>query len=453
MALTSRGLPSLVVAALLAGLAVALVAASSRVQRVGGRAVYNDECANGLGEAACLEDQEVAGLPFAYLVDTPGVSVEHYVSPFEDRFLPWVFALDVVLVWGAFLGAWWIARRRFGSARRTFGSVAILGLAVVFGAGCGTAPAKPVPAERPDGRTVEVYFPDPETGRLTQTCPDPTPTTVTFDSVASEGGRLTLVGRAEIEGRGGFGFVRFVREYDRTGIPEPMGPPERPGPYPMNGPPLAEGALAYGATLYRSGRFALRAPEAEVATDTLLFAYECADVDDWVRVPVADVLAGVRVVASEPGAVANPEARGWRGLRLRPDERAVSLGDSVRFVLSFRPPPPEAPFPRPPGWMPPLSPVRGESPSFGESCQWRVERWDGRWTPVPLRWWRDAQDGLYECVAIGNRFIARAERRAAFRLATDAEPGWYRWCLDAHDADGDRQIERAVCSTSFLVTP
>ena len=92
--------------------AVGLVVASANVQRVGGQIVYNNECALGLGEAACLEDREVAGLPFAYLLDTPGISVEHQVGPFEDEFRPWVFVLDVALVWGAPVGAWVLLRRR-----------------------------------------------------------------------------------------------------------------------------------------------------------------------------------------------------------------------------------------------------------------------------------------------------------------------------------------------------
>lgn len=78
--------------------AVGLGAASASVQRVGGQVVYNNECRAGMGEAACLEDREVAGLPFAYLLDTPGISVEHSVGLFEDEFRPLLFALDVALV-------------------------------------------------------------------------------------------------------------------------------------------------------------------------------------------------------------------------------------------------------------------------------------------------------------------------------------------------------------------
>ena len=96
--------------AALAVVAVALVLASARVERVGGQAVYNDECALALGRDACLEDQPVAGLPFAFLVDSPGVSVIHQVGP-EDRFVPWAFAADVALVWLALLALASLARR------------------------------------------------------------------------------------------------------------------------------------------------------------------------------------------------------------------------------------------------------------------------------------------------------------------------------------------------------
>ncbi len=98
------------VSAALAVVAVALVLASARVERVGGQAVYNDECALGFGREACLEDQEVAGLPLAFLIDSPGVSVIHKVG-LEDRFVPWAFAANVAVVWLALLALASLARR------------------------------------------------------------------------------------------------------------------------------------------------------------------------------------------------------------------------------------------------------------------------------------------------------------------------------------------------------
>ena len=97
--------------------AFVLVGASATVQRVGGQAVYNNECRLAWGEAACLVDQEVAGLPFAFLIDTPGVSVEHLVSMFEDRFRPAVFVMDVALVWAVLLGVIDLVRRQTRAAQ------------------------------------------------------------------------------------------------------------------------------------------------------------------------------------------------------------------------------------------------------------------------------------------------------------------------------------------------
>ena len=330
----------------------------------------------------------------------------------------------------------------------------VVACAVSF-CGCRSAPL--VVEGGGGGVVFESYVPDPDTGRLVREL-ERGDVTVVFDSVAVEGGLLTLTGRAEIEGRGGYGSALLVEGYRRTGIPEAPPPPERPGPYPWAGPPLADGALAYGATLYRGGRFALRAPLAEAERDTVLIAY--GEYEDWVRVPVADVVAGRRFWASAPGAVPNPEARGWDGLRLRPTSRQASAGDSVRFVLSYRPPPVQARQPLGSLDLGGLNavPDSGEvrSPSFGTGCLWRVERWAGTpaaggWEAAPEARLRDAPDGLVTCEAIGLAFSARGERREAFRLRPDAAPGRYRWCLDAHVERDGAVAERLVCSTAFVV--
>lgn len=414
--------------------ALVCVAASAGVQRVGGQAVYNDECRLGLGEAACLEDQEVVGLPVAFLVDSPGVSVVHQVSIGEDRFYAWLFALDVVIVWAALAGAWVLVRRRRGAA-----GVALLSAFLV--SGCRSVPH--VVDEGGGHVRVDAYIPDPDTGRLVRGALERGDVTVAFDSVAVRDGLLTVSGTAEIEGRGGYGFARLVRGYDRTGIPEATPPPERPGPYPWAGRPLAEWALAYGATLWRSGRFVLRAPVEEARTDTILVAY--GEVADWVRAPVAELLAGRRFWASAPGAVPNPEARGRDGLTLRAAERTVEPGDSVRFVLAFQPPLSE---------LPPAPRADRFSPEFGSTCLWQLERWDESWDVAPRSWWWTEGGrpvGDEACTLEATMFTEPGERRDAMMLAPEVPSGRYRWCLDTTVVRNDRLFKEPVCSTAFVV--
>lgn len=431
--------PHRFVSALVAlAVSLALVVASGTVQRVGGQAVYNQECRLGLGDAACLEDQEVAGLPIPFLIDSPVTSVVHQVALFEDQFVAWAFVLDVVLVWALLFGLWVLARRQMPVAAL----VAVLALA-----GCRSAPL--IVEEAKGGVIVESYVPDPDTGRLVRGELEQGDVTVAFDAVTVEEGLLTITGRAEIEGRGGYGAALLVEGYARTGIPEGVPLPEREGPYPWAGRPLADGALAYMAQVYRNGRFTLRAPLVEAEADTLLVAY--GNSPDWVRVPVADLLAGRRFWASSPGAVPNPEARPVDGLRLRPVDRRVVPGDSVRFVLSYRPLPPQRELGSLILDSVPAESSTASSPSFGVSCMWRVERWDDGWQAVPLAWWRDTDDVLYGCTAQGIRFTAATERREGLRLRTTAAPGRYRWCLDAHTEQDGRSITRPLCSTAFLV--
>ena len=130
---------------------------------------------------------------------------------------------------------------------------------------------------------VDALGVDPETGLRISGCPEGRDTSVEFSGVEVENGVLTVRGRAVIDGRRGYGFVRFVNGYERTPIPAPPPPPPDGRPYPEDGPPLSADDLAYGTPLYLSGRFVLRAPASEVARDTILIAYECAD---WIRVPV-----------------------------------------------------------------------------------------------------------------------------------------------------------------------
>ncbi|WP_412061221.1 hypothetical protein [Rubrivirga sp. IMCC45206] len=318
--------------------------------------------------------------------------------------------------------------------------VALALLALLAASGCRSTP----PPERGVIGQVSAYYTvEPDTGRLVEGCPDGGPVTVVLDTVAVADDRLTVVGTAEIEGRGGVGWVRFESAWERTGIPAPPEARPRPGPAPWAPPSLPDTALAYGAPLTRSGRFALRAPLAEVRADTLFVAYTCVPSDDWVRIPVADLLAGTRFAASEPGAVPNPEARGVDGLRLL-DPPTASPGDSVRLVLAYRPLAPSTMFPPDPD-----APVR--SPSVGTDCLGRLERWADGWREAPRALWRDPDDDRFGCTAQGLAFDGPGERPVVWRLAPTAPPGRYRWCLDASTERAGPRVVRPVCSTAWTV--
>ena len=80
-----------------------------------------------------MEAQEGGGLPFAFLVDRPGVSIVHSIGP-EDRFRPGWFWLDVacffILLWAARRG---LRTRRDTAPSLTFGRNRFLtGTALVF---------------------------------------------------------------------------------------------------------------------------------------------------------------------------------------------------------------------------------------------------------------------------------------------------------------------------------
>ena len=97
-----------------ATLALALVAVglTGEVERSSDAvAVYNNECRTPAG-GRCVEPREAAGLPFAFVFDTPGVSVEHQVSIVEDEARAGPFLAGVALVWMALCAAGWFASRR-----------------------------------------------------------------------------------------------------------------------------------------------------------------------------------------------------------------------------------------------------------------------------------------------------------------------------------------------------
>ncbi|MDT0631407.1 hypothetical protein [Rubrivirga litoralis] len=131
-------MPTPAVLRVLVALALAVVAigASARWDRVSGeRIVYNNECASGPDPAACLEPREVAGFPFAFVFDTPGLTVEHDAHPYDDEVRALPYLAGVAGVAGVVLALWAGWRRlrprraRVPSRRALVGGTAV-GLAV-----------------------------------------------------------------------------------------------------------------------------------------------------------------------------------------------------------------------------------------------------------------------------------------------------------------------------------
>ena len=114
------------------GLAVVVVGVSARWDRVSDeRIVYNNECMHGPDPAACLEPREVAGLPFAFVFDTPGVSVEHDAHPYDDevRAIPYLASVGAVALAVFTLWAGWRRSRSEARARSfVLGTAAALGV-------------------------------------------------------------------------------------------------------------------------------------------------------------------------------------------------------------------------------------------------------------------------------------------------------------------------------------
>ena len=110
--------------------AVLVVIAGGFVPRpTGAVAVYNHECRTP-GGGRCVEPQEATGWPFAWVFDTPGVSVEHRVFLFEDTVRPGPFALNVAVVWAAFAGLTLAWTRRHPAAEPDGWAVARAGCVV-----------------------------------------------------------------------------------------------------------------------------------------------------------------------------------------------------------------------------------------------------------------------------------------------------------------------------------
>lgn len=96
----------------LAAAALALTLASVRYQRVGPLKRVEGE-----GFCRTPEPCEVpalgGGFPLAWMVDDPQVSVPNAISPFEDEFRPFPFAVDFLFFLVLALGAARLARTRY----------------------------------------------------------------------------------------------------------------------------------------------------------------------------------------------------------------------------------------------------------------------------------------------------------------------------------------------------
>ncbi len=76
-------------------LAVLVACLSSYFERVGpGHVSYGNLCGQA-DQRLCMQLELAGGFPFAFLSDTPGVSVERQLSFGEDAFHPGAFLLDV----------------------------------------------------------------------------------------------------------------------------------------------------------------------------------------------------------------------------------------------------------------------------------------------------------------------------------------------------------------------
>ena len=93
--------------------ALGLTLASVRVERVG-RAPdsWSQELCAPEPHHPCGEGVLQGGVPMAYLLDRPGISVMGKLAFVEDLFRPIAFAADVGAFWLALLGLATVARRR-----------------------------------------------------------------------------------------------------------------------------------------------------------------------------------------------------------------------------------------------------------------------------------------------------------------------------------------------------
>ncbi|MFM2329128.1 MAG: hypothetical protein RLZZ494_1231 [Pseudomonadota bacterium] len=83
------------------GVAVVLTAASSVVERIGPEQVSYSNLCGPTGSGECLEPVLAGGFPLAYLIDAPGISVEHQLSFGEDTIRPGPMLLNLCFYWAA----------------------------------------------------------------------------------------------------------------------------------------------------------------------------------------------------------------------------------------------------------------------------------------------------------------------------------------------------------------
>ena len=74
-------------------------------------------CAARLRTKAATSQRLKGGFPFAYLFDSPGVSVERHLSFGEDALHPTPLVLDIAIYWAAIMFAFWFATRQSESVK------------------------------------------------------------------------------------------------------------------------------------------------------------------------------------------------------------------------------------------------------------------------------------------------------------------------------------------------
>jgi hypothetical protein len=113
-------LPSNVLRASLAlVLAFALAALSSFVQCEGPELESYGNLCGPAGNENCYKPALKGGFPFAYLFDSPGVSVERQLSFGEDTLHPAALVVDIAICWAAVMLALWLADRHSGPVKHS----------------------------------------------------------------------------------------------------------------------------------------------------------------------------------------------------------------------------------------------------------------------------------------------------------------------------------------------
>lgn len=98
-------------------LATVLALLSVNIQRTGPEMVEYGNMCGPTSSDPCHEPELKGGFPIAYLIDAPGVSVEHQLSLGEDDLRPEALALDVALYVAAILCVVWVVSGRSRQSR------------------------------------------------------------------------------------------------------------------------------------------------------------------------------------------------------------------------------------------------------------------------------------------------------------------------------------------------